>query len=1393
MLPVAANGTLRGCTTATPLPPPPPRIQHKCERTHIRTHARTLQRVRCSDRLSTFFCISLSPPRLLRYAPLHTHTHAHTHPHISTDTCTPADGKRCELRKMGKSTMRTAVRCVGGCLSKALYVFFLILFGLFASGAYHWALKSYRTQPQTINPVMYPSFTEINVTAFAPTMREPYYRLWRTYDWMADGYAAPRIDGVYTRVPLFYVHGNGGSYYCARSLARFVYESNARLRQRAMQQYRRHVKRQLFHEYRANTSLEELEEGARIPEWLQRRVEEKVVLEEVPLLGVELFSVDYLEESSTHAAPIALKEARFLNHTVHLVVQGLLRTYADVLAAPPDLPFDRDTLEESDAHRRGATAGLSSAARKTLKQVEKEYTLSVCSHASLAAEERQCQQAKHLVKRFSTLERVRAEVRRVETHGIWIWAESLGGVTALLAALLAPHLYAGVVMVGTPTHYPPFFFDRASVWLYEVLDAVSLLRYPAPSEVQRARESQRDWPALLADTRRPNELLHDLRAVPRAELHHRLRHLTLLGVNGGTLDDVIPSISGYVQRSTPRLPGTPVNRTALVHEGGHRRDISTETLRGCGAAMDHRGLVYGLQFLQHSADSLVQAALLPDANTYLGREDTLPSLHRDRLFPTVVETLDAHRFDEQRQEHLFMSSVRDSLTGKYVKETKYRALSEQLKQLCVDGDTPIDYNDLPVYDEADALSGYYDGAKTLAVLMGVTTLAPEQVSVPNIQLFYDEARETPTLGSELQERAATLLHLPTTFKGTKAIPGRTLQTAVSFALYRKLKKRRQPLWLWPRFCMLVASDQGLGTTRAFIQYDKISLSAAAETADRGLRSWLPRGLGGGVHVQTQPGFALVRGVDSALLEPDMQVRTDAAAEVFPVVLCGSLHSFYLALRGHSALPADEPEHQLQYFYGPFVEQQHNFTYRWKPFSTYPPQLNETYLIYVLGDNRGTRPEVRLHTYEMLERASIASPEYWTWLLQQWPQRWLAAFSMYTGIVRLAGAAIVLFFTLFFVMGMLDERVGATDALRASLRRRSPFRRLRVLPPLAGMAVAALVLEAATGLWGSTALRVCLSTDPPPYVTEAEMTTRMDVWEKATLVLLYGLAPTYRACRFSWVTMQGVPVWSVFVEEVATVYLGFGMASVFFALIFIYLGVVGAVTWPVRRLLLTPLLHRVPGLLAALLALLWATPTVVFLMCPSVPLCFVDVLSASLLAMPAWMLPRWTRPGYDYRFVFLFVCLAALFPSHFNGLVLTIRNAVMLRASPAAFADAERYSPSQPQCIIFGVVQAWLATAYAALFYFLRNEETLRLADARKASPPDAAASAAEGAGGYLLGDLGRRRPRLRGLMQTLNTLLILASVWMSVMAMRRPLEGSAALLGNMTLLGYLSTLLLKEL
>ncbi|KPI86503.1 hypothetical protein ABL78_4443 [Leptomonas seymouri] len=1304
-------------------------------------------------------------------------------------------------------------------LSRSVYLLFIVVVALFGSGAYRWVIMTYRTPSQTINPVMYPSFTEINVSAYAPAMREHYYRLWRTYDWMADGYAPPRTSGVYTRVPIVYVHGNGGSYYCARSLARFVYESNARLRQNAVRDYRTAVKRRIFREYREFDLLENLTDGTQIPLISQHRIEEELFRTELPMLGVELFSVDFLEESSTHMAPIMLKEARYLNHSVHLIVGGFLKTYAEVLTAKTALTFDRERLSAGHSMRNNATdptVGVSEAAGKLLKQVEDEYTKSVCSHSSLPADKKQCAQAKYVTKRFSTLERVRSEVMRVRDQGIWIWAESLGGVTALLASMMAPQLYAGIVLVGTPTHHPPLFFDHASVWLYEALDGAVLNRYPhelspsprAENDTQK-NESDVNWEVILSNEKAPTSVLQDLSKVSRASLRSRLRNVTLLAINGGTLDDIVPSISGYLQRSTQRPIGTAVNRSALVQNGAHRRDVSTETLRGCGAAMDHRGLVYGLQFLQNSANSLVQAALLSDADAHMRLEHMLPKSTRERLFPTVVETLVDGYFEMEQEEAIFVSSVRDSLTGKYIKETVPRAMAEQLKEICVDGKTPIDLNDLVVYDEADRDSGYYDGSKVLNILIGSTTLSPDRIISPNIQLFLDEERETPVQPQEVVSRAATKLHLPTTYKGSKPIPGKTLQTAFSFALYRRTKKRRQRTLIWSRFCMLIRNDQGLGAAHAYIQYDKINISSIVDARDE--KYFGPHYVGNHIRVRTEPGFALVRGVDSAMLEPHLQVNTPADSQVFPLVMCGSLHSFFLALRGQELLTNDEPESQLQYFFGPFVEGKTNFTYAWKPFSTYPPLLNETYLVYVLGDTKkATRPEVLLPTYSMLETASIFSPAYWAWLVELWPQRWLASFSMYSGVSRLGGSSVVVFFTLFFVMGALDGKLCATPEMCAEVWRASPFRRIRIFRPMTGIVVAGLVLELATGTWASLALKECLSTDPPPYVSDAEMTQRMSIMEKIALVALYGIWPDYRACRFSWISLQGAPEWATITAQLATMLLGFAFACMLLAIGFIVMASIGLVTYPIRNLVLMPLCRRAPPLLAAFFAAFWIVPTMLLIFLPSLPLCLVDLVSMALVNSVSWMVPRWTRPGYNYRLVCFLFCEACIFPSHFNGLVLTLRNLFILKDSPAAIFDAERYAPSQPQRIVFGLVQVCQALTYVAIFCILRHEQTLQRASAEKGRSgemcagkhasigDDLSAVSAQGTekvenkDGYILGGIGRRYPLLRRLLHLLNFLSIMASLWAAVVALRRPIEGGPSLLGNITLLVYLTTLVLRE-
>lgn len=1302
--------------------------------------------------------------------------------------------------------LKRTIQLLSGQVVNALLLLAIVLF---TTGAYNWAFKVYRTQAQTINPVMYPSFTTINVTEYAPEQKESYYKLWRTFDWMADGYTSMRKAGVYHRVPIVYVHGNGGSYYCARSLARFVYESNARLRHAVMLNFKNIVRQHLYEAYRSNTSLEPLQAGDQVPNWLRYRVEERVIREEAPLLGVELFSVDYLEESSTQSANLVVKESRFFNRSVHLVVNGFLKTYEDVLAAPPAPYFDEEAFKD---HSQGdnATSSSNSAPSNvlgTLKSVEKEYIQSVCQNPSIPSGPIECQNAKRTIKRFSTLERVRAEVERVRDRGIWIWGESLGGFNALLGATMAPHLYAGVVLIGTPIHYPPLFFDHATVWLYEAMN--SAIFQDNPSIIEKTIRQTATWnlDERLRATSSPGDFVSAIRKVPKWELSERLSNVTLIAINGGTLDDVVPSISGYLQRSTPRYPGTAVKRSTLKQRGANRRDVSTETLRGCGAAMDHRGLVYGLQFLQHSADSLVTAALYENSEKYFGVETSLPSMHRDRLFPTVVETISPEREIHQREAYLFSLALSESPSGNYVKAGDREALAAKQTKMCVSSSTPINLNDIPMGDEADDRSGYYGGEAPLNLLIGFTTLEPEKVHMPTLQLFRDAAHTTPMSSSVVQARIATKFYLPTTFKGTKPIPGRTLQTAMSGVIRRLADKATEDVLMWPELCFYVSGSKTKDVVRNYLQYDKIDAAAfhmeAEGAASKGTSSVLPPVMGS-THVATHPGYVLITGIDSALLEPNVSVKVSDTNEVFPVTIAGSLHSFYLATRGQGGLAYDEPEHQLQYFFGPFQEGLHNFTYGWKPFSTFPPLTNETYLIYTLSDTTN-RAEVDVPTYEGLSTATILSPFFWKWIVTLWPQRWLAAFSMYTGIAKQGGSGVMLFYGIFFASGMLDQKVYPSSSSQPGPMERF-LRRIGFTNPVAKLLFLIFFADWLSGIVVHYTLPLCTSTDPPLHFSDAEMTHQLGLVERLSLMLLAGTRPSYENCRRPWIMMQTVPVWSTIFEHFATLYIAACLAVLFAITLAGYFCAVAIVSWPLRRLFLSPCLQRLPRCFAAVLAAMWIAPWVVRYVCPGLPLCFVDLLAVTFAVIPCWMLPQYMGSGYALRLIALMAAVTASFPSHFNGLVLSLRNLVLLRDSPLALADSERYVMSWPQVGIFITTEFFIGSLYVGVYFLLLSERGLKqLQEQKKAQQQRIqASSTTPGAAvpdidvvdtkriGYTLGSIGQRYPRLHRAVVLANTLSGPVVLWVSIIAIRRPVEGGATLIGNMIGLLYLCTYILKH-
>lgn len=1306
--------------------------------------------------------------------------------------------------------------------------FFALMVVGFSVGSYRWAFKVNRMKSQSINPVMYPSFTLINTSQYCCT-REPYYNLWRTQDLRADAYTHDRFAGEFLRVPVMYVHGNGGSYFCARSMARFLYEANVRQRRLSLRRFDENVRRVVHQGISRNASLSLPAVGEAIPNWLIQSAEERVLLDHTPMLATEMFAVDYLEESYTQSAVLMIKEARFLNHSMHLLMDRFLATYRPVLEAPQV----ESLFVTASTDHGGATAFPASA-------VELEYMNSCCRNAAATQEPDICALAVAHMGRYSSTARLQREVRRVRERGMWVWSESLGGMLAIVAALMRPTLYAGIVFVGSPMRYQPLFFDAGSAWLYKVVSDATWRHYP---QTVSLHAGQVNWERDILPHGPPLHLIANMMSLPSEEIAARLSGTTLLAINGGALDDVVPSITGFLRRSVPRPPDFYTAETLATlrkrdtAHGAFRRDISTEILRGVGMPMDHRGLVYGLQFMNHSADSLVLAALLPQALDLFAAEQFLPTTLQGRLFPSLVETLPAEKHEAQAREMMFARTLRlvdapnatatdsqagDSTTAGSQKilqkiMTEREALAEQLTEICVDnGDGPIRADQLPTAQE-DAAYLFDQSATALHLLFGYTTFTPDEVFLPRLELYEDLARlkQVPSesaVSGGVHVRPATKLHLPFMRKDAKrTVYGRVLSTLISFQATRTpvaAGEKAPPALLYPRFCFYVektpeASRQPRQQEqqRSFLRYDCVDpATLQARTKARYLG---PHYVGNEVAVDTHDGYAVATGIDSSTQETRIQVGIGKQTTAYPVVIAGSLRSMYITARGNSAVPADDPEDQSQYFFGPFTPGMTLFNYSWKAFSRVDSQhLNETYLFYVVGDDAGGRPSIRLNDLQEAAQdaaASLLSVRRWHWWVDQWPERWLAFFSSYTGIGKLGGAYVVVFFTLFILGGEADRWLVQNQALCpkprwAVVRLASAIAAFS--PVLTGVVLTVLA-EFVFGTWSSFALQVCLDESPPPLLSNEEMTGRMKWAEKATLVLLYAMKPNYRDCSYNWIAYQTVPVWASFHEHIATIFIGYVFSAMLTMILLICSAGCYLVGSVVIFLLQARRLFRFPRATKTALLLLWVLPSVSWALAPNVPIP-ARYLAAVTQALLLTAVPRFsTAPGYRFPIYMFIVGLASFFPSHFDGAALVIRNTVMLRRTPEAVWDAERNSDiTMYQALVWMVVQAGLGSIYITVYLVGLHEYQLKVTQAHKLKGEPAAGTRATrpdfGRYAYVLGDVGRTYPWVLRVTKVARTVIGFATLWVALIVLRRPLEGGVTLLGNMCLLMYIvSSLVLK--
>ncbi|KEG13669.1 hypothetical protein DQ04_00861110 [Trypanosoma grayi] len=1253
------------------------------------------------------------------------------------------------------------VGCMRRCVWSRLLVFlvFFFLTSSFTPAALDWALMQRRTSLQAILTRMSPYFVRIHT---APDT-EDYYGLWRYHDFGADAYRQPRTSGI-PAVPIVYVHGNAGSFQDMRSLGRFVGEANVQQRHRRAEYFKEDVKRALFNIYKQEKRRMPVD-GEEIPKDLQQRAED-AVLADTPLLGAELVGVDFVEESNTHSGILLLKEARFLNYSVHLLLQGLMDHYKEVLT-----------------HTKGGIrkkSGDPVPKLSTVSAVETEYIDSVCQVQEETMQTKSaCSIAKEQLDTFSSVERIRRELERVQKEGIWMWTESLGGIVAVFAAVLAPHMYAGLVMAGPPLRYPPLLFDMSCVDYQRVVHNAVMVSY-AYSNASK----QRDW-SKIADARfAPLDLLRNLRNIPSQEIAARMASVSMITIHGGSLEDIVPPRSSFVARSTGRYASSSEHQQLLpkAPPPAGRRDVCTEELRGCGISLTHRGLVYAQQLLDVAGDSLVKAALTPKSGELMGIEPTIPPT-RDRLFPMVVETfphsLDTHRIEEFH----FVNSLNETEGHDgYRKEETSRVLSVTMTNVCVEGRNMLNLQEIPTDEERDSESW-----KPLHLFVGATTYIPQDVYLPTLTLV-DAEQNASFPDMEVTSRAATKLHLPIRRKDGEPTEGNVLQTVISFQLLQK-KRPVSPRWVRPLFCFSVYSTKLTKRHFSFVQHDIID--PLRETASpMAQKEAITAQMSGHVSVENYGRFALIRNLDSISMETNMVVRAKDGV-VFPHLICGSFRSFRLAFRGTEGLAMDEPESQLQYFFGPYEEGRETFHYSWRPFHTVPFNLTNIYVAYLLTADE--QPTINLVDLQMYQSPRWNDHNYWVWRFNQWTMRWMAVLSTYSVSGKFVGCYVLSFLTM-YVTFYMPRFVGHRTESQLSLRT------LRSVSPVLMVLIVSLGLEYTSSALAKKTMRVCLD-DNPPLKKDEELTAMMSLAERLTLMFLYALPPRYEECKYSWIRMQTVPPGDVQIDHMLHLVCAFCFA----VLVFLFECAVFALTRIVSFVCQFPFRNRLRrvGISPWVLGLLWCMPIVMHATIPWMHISITTTVACLVSYCVIWCIPYevLVAGGPQYRWLcFLLVMLGHL-TAHFEGLVLVLRNYFIV--SPVTLRDKERCTTLLEHLEAFAIVQCNLAVVYTTVYLTLRHHSGVVSDVASKKKEVEVTNSTGSALcreNGtnlkrdqlpYVLGDFGRRYPRFWRLLRICSSLVILLGLWVSLVSLRRPLEGSIALLGVCIMAVYVALVLVR--
>ncbi|ORC92025.1 uncharacterized protein TM35_000042390 [Trypanosoma theileri] len=1268
---------------------------------------------------------------------------------------------------------RECFRC--SCTRIVVFLVFFLITSAFIPAALDWALVRGRTPLQAILTRMNPHFIHVDVNA--PT--EGYYRLWRYHDFSADSYRQPRESEI-PSIPVVYVHGNAGSFQDMRSIGRFVGEANVNERRRRILEFEDNVKMKLFGLYKSE-GRQMPKDGEEIPHDLQRKAEDMVIAN-TPILGVELFGIDFLEESNTQSSILLLKEARFLNHSMHRLMQQFLNHYETVLKQPKG-SIRRET-------------GKNDSNLKVVVEAETDYIMSLCSRAShIQKGNSACIAAKKQIRVFSSVERLRREVERVRRDGLWVWTESLGGLVALFATLFAPELYAGLVMAGSPTRYPPLLFDSSCVQFQRVIHDAAL---PSPSlSLNSSSSVSSQWPQLHA-TGGPHKFLAEVAAASPAVIASRVARIALLNVNGGALEDVVPPRSSALMRTAGRSAASAEHkrRRNEAPPPARRRDISTEELRGCGTPLTHRGLVYARQLLDVAAHSLVQAALSPHSGELLGSEPTLTDT-RERLFPTIVETLPEAQDIYRREEFYFSQTLRKiTETGSYRKENNTYAESK-FKSICVDGSTLVNIQDIPINEDPDTESWH-----ALHLFIGATTYQPEDVLLPELHLMHvKEEKLVPY--TNIHSRAATKLHLPKRRKDSVPIEGSVLNTAVSFQVLRK-NNENSPIWVRPRFCFVVEGTKISNRHFSYIQHDLIDPLHEISTANdhqAAINSQQSEKLS----LENHNRFTIIRNVDSMMLETNMFVGVNNRV-IFPHVICGSFRSFRVAFRGTEELAIDEPESQLQYFYGPYEEDRHIFHYSWRPFHETPSNSSNLYLVYVLSNEEN--PNIRLYDFERYENPSWSDFNYLDWWIRQWTMRWMAVLATYSLSGRYAGCYVLVFLTLYTVFY-------TTTFLGNSASSKGFLRRIRTVSPVALVLITGVLLECFGNSLAKNTLSICLS-EELPMLSDEGLTSMMSLTEKLTLIFLYALPPRYEACKYSWIRMQTVAPDNLLFEHIMHMICAFCFATI---LIMIEFGI-HCLLWPVSYI--THFIFKscraeiIRKIGVCIMIILWCIPISLLFFIPWLHISLIITLTCLFAYSAIWFIPREVQiaNGPHYRWICFVLTMILHLTAHFQGLVLTVRNYFIVPS--IVLKDSERFEPSTEELLTFAVVQCGLIVVYGTVYLTRRHytgvesytnvkkkemkkqnivmmmKEVEREKMDVQNSRDDNENENENKPSFYVLGDINRQHARFKRLIKTLRFILCLASLWVCMISVRRPLEGSIATVG-LCLTGTYITLTLLQL